>query len=435
MRAVDIIIKKRDGGELTREEIRFFVEGITRGEVQDYQVSAWAMAVLLRGMTPRETAELTLAMADSGERLDLSGVVPLAVDKHSTGGVGDKTTLVVGPAVAACGVPVGKMSGRGLGYSGGTLDKMESIRGYRIDLTTEQFLDQLRRIGLVLCGQTADLAPADGKLYALRDVTGTVPSIPLIASSVMSKKIAAGAQAIVLDVKAGSGAFLPTVSQAVELARLMVQIARRSGRRAVALISDMNQPLGNAVGNALEVAEAIETLRGRGPADFRRHCLEVAGHMLHLARKAASVDAARRKAARALEDGSAWAKFRELVQAQGGDVSQVDDPGRLPQAKYVETVASPKTGYLRAVDARSIGEASVSLGAGRARKGDPIDHAVGVVVHTKVGDRLTAGEPLFTLHANDRGLLDEARDRVLDAHRFSQRKVRPLPLFYRVVRA
>lgn len=435
MRAVDIIIKKRDGGELTREEIRFFVEGITRGEVQDYQVSAWAMVVLLRGMTPRETAELTLAMADSGERLDLSGVVPLAVDKHSTGGVGDKTTLVVGPAVAACGVPVGKMSGRGLGYSGGTLDKMESIRGYRIDLTTEQFLDQLRRIGLVLCGQTADLAPADGKLYALRDVTGTVPSIPLIASSVMSKKIAAGAQAIVLDVKAGSGAFLPTVSQAVELARLMVQIARRSGRRAVALISDMNQPLGNAVGNALEVAEAIETLRGRGPADFRRHCLEVAGHMLHLARKAASVDAARRKAARALEDGSAWAKFRELVQAQGGDVSQVDDPGRLPQAKYVETVASPKTGYLRAVDARSIGEASVSLGAGRARKGDPIDHAVGVVVHTKVGDRLTAGEPLFTLHANDRGLLDEARDRVLDAHRFSQRKVRPLPLFYRVVRA
>lgn len=435
MRAVDIIIKKRDGGELTREEIRFFVEGITRGEVQDYQVSAWAMAVLLRGMTPRETAELTLAMADSGERLDLSGVVPLAVDKHSTGGVGDKTTLVVGPAVAACGVPVGKMSGRGLGYSGGTLDKMESIRGYRIALTTEQFLDQLRRIGLVLCGQTADLAPADGKLYALRDVTGTVPSIPLIASSVMSKKIAAGAQAIVLDVKAGSGAFLPTVSQAVELARLMVQIARRSGRRAVALISDMNQPLGNAVGNALEVAEAIETLRGRGPADFRRHCLEVAGHMLHLARKAASVDAARRKAARALEDGSAWAKFRELVQAQGGDVSQVDDPGRLPQAKYVETVASPKTGYLRAVDARSIGEASVSLGAGRARKGDPIDHAVGVVVHTKVGDRLTAGEPLFTLHANDRGLLDEARDRVLDAHRFSQRKVRPLPLFYRVVRA
>lgn len=435
MRAVDIIIKKRDGGELTREEIRFFVEGITRGEVQDYQVSAWAMAVLLRGMTPRETAELTLAMADSGERLDLTQVVPLAVDKHSTGGVGDKTTLVVGPAVAACGVPVGKMSGRGLGYSGGTLDKMESIRGYRIDLTTEQFLDQLRRIGLVLCGQTADLAPADGKLYALRDVTGTIPSIPLIASSVMSKKIAAGAQAIVLDVKAGSGAFLPTVSQAVELARLMVQIARRSGRRAVALISDMNQPLGNAVGNALEVREAIETLRGRGPADFRRHCLEVAGHMLHLARKAASVDAARRKAARALEDGSAWAKFRELVQAQGGDVSQVDDPGRLPQAKYVETVASPKTGYLRAVDARSIGEASVSLGAGRARKGDPIDHAVGVVVHTKVGDRLTAGEPLFTLHANDRGLLDEARDRVLDAHRFSRSKVRPLPLFYRVVRA
>ena len=434
MRAVDIIVKKRDGGELTREEIRFFVEGITRGEIQDYQVSAWAMAVLLRGMTPRETTELTLAMADSGERLDLRQVVPLAVDKHSTGGVGDKTTLVVEPVVAACGVPVGKMSGRGLGYSGGTLDKMESIRGYRTDLTTEQFLDQLRRVGLVLCGQTADLAPADGKLYALRDVTGTIPSIPLIASSVMSKKIAAGAQAIVLDVKAGSGAFLPTVPQAVTLARLMVQIARRSGRRAVALISDMNQPLGNAVGNALEVREAIETLHGRGPADFRRHCLEVAGHMLHIARKSGSLEAARRRAARALEDGSGWAKFRELVRAQGGDVGQVDEPGRLPQAKDIETVASPKSGYLRAVDARSIGEASVSLGAGRARKGDPIDHAVGIVVHTKVGDRVTAGEPLFTLHANDRDRLEDAREHVLAAHRFSRGKVRRLPLFYRVVR-
>lgn len=434
MRAVDIIVKKRDGGELTREEIRFFVEGITRGEIQDYQVSAWAMAVLLRGMTPRETTELTLAMAESGERLDLSQVVPLAVDKHSTGGVGDKTTLVVEPVVAACGVPVGKMSGRGLGYSGGTLDKMESIRGYRIDLTTEQFLDQLRRVGLVLCGQTADLAPADGKLYALRDVTGTIPSIPLIASSVMSKKIAAGAQAIVLDVKAGSGAFLPTVPQAVTLARLMVQIARRSGRRAVALISDMNQPLGNAVGNALEVREAIETLHGRGPADFRRHCLEVAGHMLQIARKAGNLEAARRRAARALEDGSGWAKFRELVRAQGGDVGQVDDPDQLPQAKHVETVPSPRSGYLRAVDARSIGEASVRLGAGRARKGDPIDHAVGIVVHTKVGDRVTAGEPLFTLHANDRDRLDDAREHVLAAHRFSRGKVRRLPLFYRVVR-
>lgn len=434
MRAVDVIGKKRDGGELTREEIRFFVEGITRGEIQDYQVSAWAMAVLLRGMTPRETTELTLAMADSGKRLDLSQAVPLAVDKHSTGGVGDKTTLVVEPVVAACGVPVGKMSGRGLGYSGGTLDKMESIRGYRIDLTTEQFLDQLRRIGLVLCGQTADLAPADGKLYALRDVTGTIPSIPLIASSIMSKKIAAGAQAIVLDVKAGSGAFLPTVPQAVTLARLMVQIARRSGRRAVALISDMNQPLGNAVGNALEVREAIETLDGRGPADFRRHCLEVAAHMLHMARKAGNLESARRKAARALEDGSGWGKFRELVRAQGGDVGQVDDPGRLPQAKYVETVTSPKSGYLRAVEARSIGEASVRLGAGRARKGDPIDHAVGIVVHRKVGDRVTAGEPLFTLHANDRDRLDDAREHVLAAHRFSRGKVRRLPLFYRVVR-
>lgn len=434
MRAVDVIVKKRDGRELSREEIRFFVEGITRGEIQDYQVAAWAMAVLLRGMTAAETTELTLALADSGERLDLSRAVPLAVDKHSTGGVGDKTTLVVEPVVAACGVPVGKMSGRGLGYSGGTLDKMESIRGYRVDLSTGQFLDQLRRVGLVLCGQTADLAPADGKLYALRDVTGTVPSIPLIASSVMSKKIAAGAQAMVLDVKAGSGAFLATVPQAVRLARLMVQIARRSGRRAVALISDMNQPLGNAVGNALEVREAIETLRRGGPPDFRRHCLEVAAHMLFLVRRAGSLAAARRRAAQALDDGSAWGKFRELVQAQGGDVSQVDDPERLPRASHVEAVASPKTGYLKTVDARSIGEASVSLGAGRAKKGDPIDHAVGIVVHAKVGDRVAAGQPLFTIHANDRNRLEQARQTVLSAHRFSPRKVRPLPLFYRVIR-
>ncbi|MEX0788873.1 MAG: thymidine phosphorylase [Anaerolineales bacterium] len=434
MRAVDIIVKKRDGGELSREEIRFFIEGFTRGDIPDYQASAWAMAVLHRGMTADEVTELTLAMAESGEQLDLSRAVATAVDKHSTGGVGDKTTLVVEPAVAACGVPVGKMSGRGLGYSGGTLDKMESIRGYRVDLTTEQFLGQLTRIGLVLCGPTANLAPADGKLYALRDVTGTVPSIPLIASSVMSKKIAGGAQAIVLDVKVGTGAFMPNVAQGTKLARLMVQIAHRSGRRAVALISDMNQPLGRAVGNALEVQEAIDTLHGSGPDDFRRHCVEVGAHMLVLARNFTSLGPARKAMAAALDSGSAFSKFRQLVQAQGGDLTQIDDPARLPRANLIEDVPAARSGYVRWVDARIVGKASVEMGAGRAVKGDSIDPAVGIVVHKKVGDRVAKGEALFTLHANDPARLAAARTQVAEAFRFSPKKVKPLPLFYKVVR-
>ncbi len=430
MRAVDIIIKKRDRQELSRQEIEFFIQGFTRGEIPDYQASAWAMAVLLNGMTPRETADLTMAMARSGETLDLSDVVDIAVDKHSSGGVGDKTTLVVLPVVSACGLPVGKMSGRGLGFSGGTLDKMESIPGYRCDLSTEEFKRQLKEIGIVLTGQSADLAPADGKLYALRDVTGTVPSIPLIASSIMSKKIAAGAQAIVLDVKTGLGAFMQTLDEARQLASLMVSIGEHAGRRVVALLSDMNQPLGHAVGNALEVREAIETLHSGGPEDFREHCLHVSAHMLVLGGRAVSLEEGRRMAERALGDGSAFEKFRQLVQAQGGDVSCVDDPGRLPQARYVEVVEAPRSGYLARVHARTVGEAAVTLGAGRAKKGDPIDHAVGFVVHHKVGDRIEAGEPLFTVHANDATRLDEARRQVLDAHRIVDEPVEPLPLFY-----
>jgi pyrimidine-nucleoside phosphorylase len=434
MRAVDVIVKKRDGGELSREEIGFFVRGLTSGEIPDYQVSAWAMAVLLRGMTPRETFDLTMAMVDSGERLDLTGVVPIAVDKHSTGGVGDKTTLVVEPIVAACGLPVGKMSGRGLGFSGGTLDKMESILGFRVDLTTEQFIDQLRSAGLVLCGQTAELAPADGRLYALRDVTGTVPSVPLIASSVMSKKIAGGAQAIVLDVKVGVGAFMPTVPQAAALARLMVEIGRRAGRRVVALLSDMNQPLGYAVGNALEVREALATLRGSGPPDFREHCLDVAAHMLVLAAKADSLRIAKEMARDALDGAAALEKFRALVAAQGGDAGVIDRPDRLPTAPLVETVPSSRQGYVAWVDAREIGLTSLDLGAGRVRKGDPVDHAVGVVVHNKVGDRIAKGDPLFTIHARDAAHRDAALERVLRAHRFSRSRVAPLPLFYRTIR-
>lgn len=433
MKAVDIIIKKRDRKVLTREEIEFFVQGFTRGEIPDYQVAAWAMAVMLNGMTDQETTDLTLAMAYSGEVLDLSGVVPIAVDKHSTGGVGDKTTLVVEPVVAACGLPVGKMSGRGLGFSGGTLDKIESIRGFRTNLSKEEFIHHLRTYGLVLTGQTGDLAPADGKLYALRDVTGTVPSIPLIASSIMSKKIAAGAQAIVLDVKVGVGAFMETLEDARQLARLMVAIAQLSGRKAVAILSDMNQPLGNAVGNALELREAIDTLHGNGPEDFYEHCMEVASHMLVIGGKARDLREGRDLAEEALREGWAWQKFRTLVQAQGGDLSMVDDPERLPRAAFIEDVHASQDGYISAINAREVGETAVDLGAGRIKKGDPIDPAVGVVIHHKVGDFVRRGDLLFTLHANDPQKLLEAKERILAAHKWSATPVSPLPLFYGIV--
>ncbi len=366
MRAVDIIIKKRQKRELTGEEIKFFVEGFTRGDIPDYQVAAWAMAVLLNGMTARETTELTMAMAHSGEILDLSGVVDIAMDKHSSGGVGDKTSLVVLPVAVACGLPVGKMSGRGLGFSGGTLDKMESIPGYRVNLTTDEFKKQLKENGIVLSGQSFDLAPADGKLYSLRDVTGTVQSIPLIASSIMCKKIAGGAQAIVLDVKVGLGAFMETLEEARQLASLMKNIGKLAGRKVVTLLSDMNQPLGEAVGNSLEVTEAISTLHDEGPADFREHCLHVSAHMLVLGQRAPDLKSARRLSASALGSGAAFEKFRLLVSAQGGDVSYVDDPGKFPQAKYIETITADRTGNLSRVNARLIGEAAVALGAGRA---------------------------------------------------------------------
>lgn len=430
MRAVDIIVKKRDRRELTLEEIEFFVRGFTNGDIPDYQTSAFAMAILLNGMTARETTDLTLAMAHSGTMLDLSDVVDLAVDKHSSGGVGDKTSIAVLPIVAACGLPVGKMSGRGLGFSGGTLDKLESIPGYRVDLSTEEFKQQLKDKGIVLTGQSLDLAPADGKLYALRDVTGTVQSIPLIASSIMCKKLAAGAQAIVLDVKTGLGAFMETLDEARQLADLMTDIGRLAGREVVALLSDMNQPLGNAVGNSLEVIEAIEMLKGRGPEDFAEHCLYVSGHMLVLGKRAADLSEGRAMAERSIGDGSALEKLRILVQSQGGDVSYIDDPSKFEKAEFVEVVQSPQSGYLSEVQARSIGEAAVTLGAGRAKKSDPIDHAVGFVIHHKVGDRVEAGEPLFTVHANDESKLTEARQAVLAAHRFREDPVEKLPLFY-----
>ena len=346
------------------------------------------MAVLLNGMTPLETADLTLAMAHSGQVLDLSKVVDIAVDKHSSGGVGDKTSISVMPMVAACGLPVGKMSGRGLGFSGGTLDKLESIPGYRVDLTTDEFKQQLKEKGIVLTGQSLDLAPADGKMYALRDVTGTVPSMPLIASSIMCKKIASGAQAIVLDVKTGLGAFMQTLEEARELGDLMVDIGHLAGRKTVALLSDMNQPLGSAVGNSLEVIEAIELLRGRAPKDYYEHCLHVAAHVLVVGQRAKDLDEGRAMAEKCIADGSALEKFRVLVQAQGGDVSYVDDMSKFARAKYVEVVNAPRSGFISQVHARIVGEASVVLGAGRAKKSDSIDHAVGFLIHKKVGDKV-----------------------------------------------
>jgi pyrimidine-nucleoside phosphorylase len=435
MRAVDIIAKKRDGGELSAAEIDFFIQSFSRDEIPDYQAAAWLMAVYLRGMTDRETRDLTLAMTHSGDVLDLKEIAPFTVDKHSTGGVGDKVSLVVAPLAAACGLPVAKMTGRGLGFTGGTVDKLESIPGYRTDLSRAEFEAQLERIGIVLTGQAADLAPADRKLYALRDVTATVASLPLIVSSVMSKKLAAGADGILLDVKVGSGAFMKTVEEAEVLAEAMVRLGSQVGRQVVALISDMNQPLGRAVGNALEVREAIDTLHGGGPADFREHCLVVAAEMLMLSGKAADLDAARIQAAEALASGAAWRKFRELVEAQGGDVRYVEEPERLGQAGLIESVPAPCDGYLAAVNAAEIGMAVVALGGGRERKGESIDHNVGVILHDKVGDWVQKDAPLFTVCANDAEKLALARKRILAACTFDDEPVQPLPLFYRRISA
>lgn len=434
MRAVDIIIKKRQKEELSQEEIEFFIEGFTTGDIPDYQAAAWAMAVLLNGMTSRETTHLALSMAHSGDMLDLSQVVNFAVDKHSTGGVGDKTSLVVGPVAAACGLPVGKMSGRGLGFSGGTLDKLESIPGFRCDLTTEEFLSQLDEIGIVITGQTGDLAPADGKLYALRDVTGTVESIPLIASSIMSKKLAAGAQAIVLDVKMGLGAFMHNLEEARRLGSLMVDISRLANREAVALICDMNQPLGNAVGNALEVKEAINTLQGRGPSDFHQHCLRVSSQMLLLGKITSREAEALEMAENALQNGEAWNTFKRLIAAQDGDLSYIENPSKLPRAAFLEEVTAPRSGYLSRIHAREVGLTALQLGAGRAKKGDPIDYAVGIEIHRKVGDLTEQGDLLFTIHANHQNDIKPARERLLAAHQWQDSKVDPLPQVYDIIR-
>ncbi len=436
MRIVDIITRKRDGASLSREEIDFFIRGYVAGDVPDYQAAAFCMALYFRGMTTEETTHLTEAMAFSGVTLDLHDVASFIVDKHSSGGVGDKTTLVVGPMVASLGVPVGKMSGRGLSFSGGTLDKLESIPGFNVSLTIEEFKHQLREIGVVVAGQTHELAPADGKLYALRDVTGTVPSLPLIASSIMSKKIAAGADAIVLDVKVGKGAFMETLPEAVELAELMAQIGRGLGRKMTAVIGDMSQPLGLTAGNALEVVEAVETLHGRGPEDFRQHCVDVAAEMLLIAGATATPEESRVRAAATLTDGSAWAKFRQFVAAQGGDLRFVDDPTLLPRAPFVETLRAPRAGYVARADAREIGFTVVDLGGGRAKKGDPVDPAVGVVLaeNGKIGGLVEAGDPLLWVHAATAESLAAALTRLAAAYEFSPEPVATPPVIHRILR-
>ena len=423
MRAIDVIARKRDGLELSESEIRWFISGTLSGSVADYQTAAWLMAIYLRGMTRDETVVLTKAMAESGRLLDLGAIASRSVDKHSSGGVGDKTSLVVGPLAAAAGVIVPKMSGRGLGFTGGTLDKLESIPGFRVNLSTEQIVEQAQRVGLVIASQSADLAPADGKLYALRDVTATVGSLPLIVSSILSKKLAAGAPSIVLDVKGGSGAFMRTIEDAEVLARSLVDVGVESGRRVVAFVTRMDQPLGRAVGNAVEVREAIETLQGNGPPDLVELSLTLASEMVMLAGIATTEGKAREAVERALETGAGLAKLREMIAAQGGDPKVVDDPSRLPTASIVKTIRSPKCGSLLAIDAETIGQTMTALGAGREKKGDPVDHRIGVIFHRKVGDDVAVGDPLFTLQLTDPQTVGGVRDRIMTAYKWSERPV------------
>lgn len=400
MRMVDIIEKKRDGQELSTDEIQFVIKGYTDGSIPDYQVSALTMAIFFQGMTENERADLTMAMVESGDQIDLSQIEGIKVDKHSTGGVGDTTTLVLGPLVAAVGVPVAKMSGRGLGHTGGTIDKLESVEGFHVEIENDEFIKLVNRNKIAVIGQSGNLTPADKKLYSLRDVTATVDSIPLIASSIMSKKIAAGADAIVLDVKTGAGAFMKTLDDSRKLAKAMVRIGNNIGRNTMAVISDMSQPLGFAIGNALEVKEAIDTLKGEGPKDLTELCLTLGSHMVFLAQKADSLKEAREKLEHAMKDGSALETFKIFLSSQGGDASVVDDPQRLPQAKYTFELEAKEAGYVSEIAADEIGTAAMLLGAGRATKESEIDLAVGLVLRKKIGDQVNKGESLVTIYSN-----------------------------------
>ncbi|GGE29871.1 pyrimidine-nucleoside phosphorylase [Pullulanibacillus camelliae] len=432
MRIVECIEKKRDGKQLSTEEIQFIIKGYTEGEIPDYQMSALAMAIYFQGMSTKEVADLTMAMVHSGDTIDLSSIDGVKVDKHSTGGVGDTTTLILAPLVAALDVPVAKMSGRGLGHTGGTIDKLESVPGFHVELDNEQFVKQVNQNKIAVVGQSGNLTPADKKLYALRDVTGTVNSIPLIASSIMSKKIAAGADAIVLDVKTGSGAFMKDLDGARALAQTMVQIGNSVGRQAMAVISDMSQPLGFAIGNALEVKEAIDTLKGQGPKDLEKLCLTLGSQMVYLAGKAASLEEAEEKLKAVMANGRALEKFKVFLQSQGGDSSIADDPSRLPQAQYQIDILAEQSGVISEIVADTMGVAAMHLGAGRITKETVIDLAVGIVLHKKIGDKVKKGDALLTIHANTQEL-DEVKTLIHESIKIADKAERPT-LIYDIIK-
>jgi len=434
MRANDVILKKRNGNSLTTEEIRFMINGYMDGTVPDYQMAAFAMAVFFRNLDPRETSDLTAALVDSGARADLSDIPGIKVDKHSTGGVGDKTTLILVPLVASLGLRVAKMSGRGLGHTGGTIDKLESIPGFRTDMTIEEFVRIVKEVGAAIVGQSKDLVPADKKLYALRDVTATVDSIPLIASSVMSKKIAAGCDAIVLDVKVGCGAFMKNREEARALARLMVDIGSQMSIPTVAVLSHMDQPLGRAVGNALEVIEAIDTLRGQGPEDVEELCVELGAQMLRLGGDNRNFAEIKGDLRDSLATGKALEKFRDIITAQGGDPAVIEHPEKLPRAGHVKEVAAVEGGYVTFMDAEKIGLAAMVLGAGRKTKEDEIDPAAGLIVNKKIGETVKKGEILVEMHTNDPAALERAEELVYRAYGIGWKKAKPLPLVLEILR-
>lgn len=432
MRMVDLIAKKRDGKELTKEEISFIVEGYTSGDIPDYQMSAFTMAVFFQGMTANEQAELTMSMVQSGDTIDLSAIEGVKVDKHSTGGVGDTTTLILAPLVAAVGVPVAKMSGRGLGHTGGTIDKLEAVKGFHVEIDKKEFIELVNKNKVAVVGQSGNLTPADKKIYALRDVTATVNSLPLIAASIMSKKIAAGADAIVLDVKTGAGAFMKNLEDAKALAQSMVNIGNNVGRQTMAVISDMSQPLGFAIGNALEVEEAIDTLKGKGPKDLEELCLVLGSYMVYLANKASSLEEARRMLQEVIENGKALESFKTFLAAQGGDPSVVDDVAKLPQAAYKIEVNAEKDGYVSEIVADEMGTAAMWLGAGRATKDSEIDLAVGLMLRKKVGDEVKKGESLVTIYSNKEDV-QEVKEHILKNISISSEKVDAPSLIYDTV--
>ncbi|KYG35960.1 pyrimidine-nucleoside phosphorylase [Priestia endophytica] len=432
MRMVDLIAKKRDGKELTKEEISFIVEGYTSGDIPDYQMSAFTMAVFFQGMTANEQAELTMSMVQSGDTIDLSAIEGVKVDKHSTGGVGDTTTLILAPLVAAVGVPVAKMSGRGLGHTGGTIDKLEAVKGFHVEIDKKEFIELVNKNKVAVVGQSGNLTPADKKIYALRDVTATVNSLPLIAASIMSKKIAAGADAIVLDVKTGAGAFMKNLEDAKALAQSMVNIGNNVGRQTMAVISDMSQPLGFAIGNALEVEEAIDTLKGKGPKDLEELCLVLGSYMVYLADKALSLEEARRMLQEVIENGKALESFKTFLAAQGGDPSVVDDVAKLPQAAHKIEVNAEKDGYVSEIVADEMGTAAMWLGAGRATKDSEIDLAVGLMLRKKVGDEVKKGESLVTIYSNKEDV-QEVKEHILKNISISSKKVEAPSLIYDTV--